>query len=75
MNVCDLSMSGLRFRMFESAFIEKGDQLRVKFNLEIKQSTLIDKEVVVIFVNGDTFGCEFTNLALEEKELGFFLFS
>lgn len=75
MNVCDLSMSGLRFRMLESAFIEKGDKLRVKFNLEIKNSTLIDKEVVVIFVNGDTFGCEFTNLALEEKELGFFLFS
>lgn len=74
-NVCDLSMSGLRFQMLEPAFIEKGNKLRVKFNLEIKKSTRIDKEVVVIFVNGKTFGCEFTNLAFEEKELGFFLFS
>jgi hypothetical protein len=61
--------------MLEPAFIEKGDKLRVKFNLEIKKSTLINKEVVVIFVNGNTFGCEFTNLAFEEKELGFFMFS
>ncbi len=75
MNVCDLSMSGLRFRMLESVFIEKGDKLRIKFNLEMKKSPLVDKEVVVRFVNGDTFGCEFINLALEEKELGFFLFS
>lgn len=75
MIVCDLSMSGLRFRMIEQALIEKGDKLHVKFNLEIKKSPLIEKEIIVRFANGNTYGCEFTNLALEEKELGFFLFS
>lgn len=73
--VCDLSMSGLRFRLIESHLIEKGDKLRIRFYLGDKESALINKEIVVIFVNGDAFGCKFINLALEEKALGFFLFS
>ena len=39
-----------------------------------EKTVLLDKEVVVNFVDGDFFGCEFTDLAKEEKELGFFLF-
>ncbi len=75
MTVCDLSKSGLRFKMLEPVVIKKGDTLRVRFSFETKQSVLLDKEVVVNFVDGDFFGCEFTDLAMEEKELGFFLFS
>ena len=75
MTVCDLSRSGLRFKMFDFAVIKKGDILRVKFSFETKKLVLLDKEVVVNFVDGDFFGCEFTDLAMEEKELGFFLFS
>ncbi len=74
MEVCDLSRSGLRFKMLDFAVIKKDDILRVRFSFETKKTVLLDKEVVVNFVDGDFFGCEFTDLAKEEKELGFFLF-
>lgn len=74
MEVCDLSRSGLRFKLVGSAVINKGDTLRVRFSFETKKSVLLDNEVIVNFVDGVFFGCEFTDLALEEKELGFFLF-
>ena len=74
MEVCDLSRSGLRFKLVGSAVINKDDTLRVRFSFETKKSVILDKEVIVKFVDGVFFGCEFTDLALEEKELGFFLF-
>ncbi len=74
MTVYDLSRSGLRFKILEHAVINKGDALRVRFSFKTKKSVLFDKEVTVTFVDGDFLGCEFTDLDLEEKELGFFLF-
>lgn len=68
-------MNGLRFKMIDNAIINQGDTLRVKFTLENKKTVLIDKKVLVRFVGSDFFGCEFADLALEEKALGFYLFS
>ncbi len=75
MNVINLSMTGLRFTAVGAVGINKDDTLRVKFTLDNKSADSIDKEVVVRDVVNGQFGCEFKNLAYEEKELGFYLFS
>lgn len=70
--VLDLSMVGLRFRLFEAADIEKGHVLRLRFTLDNKKATEIEKEVGVLNNKGDQFGCEFLIMDYE-KELGFYL--
>ena len=75
MTVVNLSMSGLRFKILDSASINKGDNLQVQFSLDNQRADFIDKEVVVRNSGGQEFGCEFTNPAYEEKELGFYLFT
>ena len=75
MEVCDLSRTGVGFRNTEdeNVVVNKGDKLRVKFNLDNAKKTLIDKHVDVKIVIDHYLGCEFQDLALEEKELGFYL--
>jgi len=75
MTVTNLSMSGLRFTTVGSTGIKKDNTLRVKFTLDGKRTDSIEKEVVVKNVGTRQYGCEFINLAYEEKELGFYLFS
>lgn len=75
MVVSDLSRRGLGFKNRDTVGIYKGDILRVKFNLNNTKKTLIEKQVVVKIVKEKYIGCEFRDLALEEKELGFYLFS
>ena len=73
MTVYDLSANGLRFKMIDNVIVNKGDELIVKFNLDDTKRTFIRKKVVVQFANDNFIGCEFTELALYEKELGFYL--
>jgi len=73
MTVSDLSANGLRFKMIDNVMVNKGDELIVKFNLDDAKRTFIRKKVVVQFANHNLIGCEFTELALYEKELGFYL--
>ena len=76
MNIYDISRNGIGFKMIEPANINKGNTLRVKFNLDNGKQTLIDKKVIVRVVsNNDFIGCEFSELDLYEKELGFYLMS
>lgn len=70
--VINLSMIGLRFKVIGHTGIEKGDQLRVKFTLDNKKATDLEKEVRVINIENDLYGCEFSNKDYE-KELGFYL--
>ena len=74
MTVVDLSMSGLKFKVIGPKNIRKGDRLHVRFTLDDQQANVIDKEARVIEVRDDYYGCEFLNLAYEEKELGYYLF-
>ena len=53
--------------------MEVCDLSRVKFNLDNAKKTLIEKHVDVKIVIDQYLGCEFQDLALEEKELGFYL--
>lgn len=75
MTVMNLSMSGLRFKTLNFPGINNGDNLHVQFTLDNQRADFIDKEVVVRNSGGQEYGCEFTNPAYEEKELGFYLFT
>jgi hypothetical protein len=72
--VMDLSMSGIRFKVAGPKNIEIGHRLHVRFTLDDKQSNVIDKELRVVDIKHNTYGCEFLNIAYEEKELGYYLF-
>ena len=73
MNICDISKNGIGFKLIEPANIKTGYTLRIKFNLDNSKQTLIDKKVVVKTVRKDLIGCEFIELDLHQKELGFYL--
>ncbi|MFH1215127.1 MAG: PilZ domain-containing protein [Pseudomonadota bacterium] len=74
MIVCDLSRTGMGFEMIDTVVMNKDVELRVRFNLDNNKRTLIDKKVIARFVGDDGFiGCEFVELNLYEKELGFYL--
>lgn len=71
--ILDLSMGGLRLQMEFTTNVRTDDTLRVRFKLDGKKTIAINKQVNVRFIDGNTIGCEFIDLALEEKELGFYL--
>ena len=73
MQIQDISRTGLRFKMIDTVVVRKGDELLVRFNLDNARQSLIQKKVVVKFVNDGFLGCEFAELVLYEKELGFYL--
>ena len=65
-------MVGLRFKLEGTTDIEKGHVLRVRFTLDNQKVTEIEKEVGVVNIRQDQFGCEFLIIDYE-KELGFYL--
>lgn len=73
-SIVNISMIGLRLSIIGRTDINKGNRLRVSFTLDNQRARRIEKDVRVIDINGDHYGCEFLNLAYE-KELGFYLFS
>ena len=75
MVVADLSLSGLRFKTVGPTDIKIGHRLQVRFTLDDQQENKIEKEARVVHIRGDYFGCEFLNLAYQEKELGFYILS
>lgn len=70
--IIDLSMTGLRIKAIGPTDIQKGHILRVRFSLDNQKAAQIDKEVGVVNISKDTYGCEFLILDYE-KELGFYL--
>ena len=73
--VLDLSRTGLRFKLDETATISIGDTLRVRFSLDTKKPLLVDEIVTVKGADDEFFGCEFKDLDRQEKQLGFYLLS
>ncbi|SHO45322.1 PilZ domain-containing protein [Desulfopila aestuarii] len=71
--ILDLSMGGFKMKLEFLTEVLIGSILRVRFKLDGKKVVVIDKQVKVIFANENILGCEFLDLALEEKELGFYL--
>ena len=75
MQVCDLSRHGLRIKMIDPAVVHRGDEILVKFILDDNKRTSISTKVGIRFVRDEFLGCEFTELNLYEKALGFYLMS
>ena len=75
MVVVDLSMGGFRFKITGATDIIIGHRLHVRFTLDDQQATEIEKEARVVNIKGNYYGCEFLNLAYQEKELGCYLFA
>lgn len=75
MVVIDLSMGGLRFKLTGVTDIIIGHRLHVRFTLDDQQANEIEKEARVVNIKGECYGCEFLNLAYQEKELGCYLFA
>ena len=73
--VIDLSRTGVRIKLVDLVSIKKGDTVRVQFGLDNDRDQMIDKRITVKHVSGNEIGGEFKDLAFEEKELGFYLFS
>ena len=72
MMVIDLSLNGIGFKTMGSTDIEEGHQLRVQFTLDNKRATEIEREVTVVNIRKNHYGCQFLHKDYE-KELGFYL--
>lgn len=72
MTVLDLSMKGLGFRLEGIADIERGHRLMVVFHLDDDRLTRLEKEVRVINIQDNRYGCEFL-ARRHDPELGAYL--
>jgi hypothetical protein len=74
MTVCDLSLTGLKFRVDYEHLFSVGDVLEVRFLLDDAQRTLMHKKVIVKNIKMPFIGTEFPITEREDKALGFYLF-
>ena len=73
--ILNISQGGLGIQIIGGHAVKVGDDLRVKFHLDNKSNTVIDRRVIVRVVRGKYLGCEFTDMEyhLYDRELGFYL--
>ena len=69
----DLSHHGIGIKRFDKADVRLGDRFRVKFTLDDTARSVIQKEVVVRSVVGNTIGCEFASQDACDVTIGFYL--
>jgi hypothetical protein len=75
MTVKDLSISGLKIKIYEAHNCTVGDVLLVEFYLDDSHRTLIKKKVLVRNIVGSGIGVEFAPTEAIDRALGFYLFS
>jgi hypothetical protein len=76
MVVLDLSRTGMRIRLNESRPLRIGDTLVVKFQLDDRQQSLINKESIVRRIDGVDLGAEFIASDVTDastRAIGFYL--
>ena len=73
MTICDLSLTGLKFRVDYEHLFSVDDVLEVRFLLDNPQRTIMHKRVIVKNINLPYVGAEFPITEREDKELGFYL--
>jgi len=71
--VIDLSLTGLRFQTIASHKLKIGQRGYVDFDLDNKKKTHIRKEIIIRKIEGNEYGCQFTEDESFEKELGFYM--
>ena len=71
--VKNISVTGIGFTTISSHNLTKDAEVRVKFRLDDVQQSEIQKDAIVRVVEDKYLGCEFTDPALYDKALGFYL--
>jgi hypothetical protein len=73
MQVVDISSSGMKLKLNVGRTFKVGDKLKVEFNLDDPQHTLIDKIVIVKNVSDAHVGVAFREREGDDPSLGFYL--
>ena len=73
MVVKNISRTGIGFTTLSMHNLKKNDKVRIKFTLDDRKRSEIDKEIIVRMVNGKFIGGEFADPDLFDKALGFYL--
>ena len=74
MTVKNISQTGIGFATLTIHNLKKGDEIKVRFTLDDKQRSEVEKDAVVRVVNDKFIGCEFTEpVGYQDKALGFYL--
>lgn len=71
--VKNISRSGIGFSVSGRHDIKIGQNAKIKFTLDNRKSTELDKYVIIKSVNQNYIGCAFVENQDFEKELGFYL--
>ena len=73
MIVRDLSLTGMKFEVYENLNFSEGDVLQVEFRLDDVKNTLIKKQVVIRNIKNSCIGAAFVQTGIEDNTLGFYL--
>ena len=73
MIVQNISRTGIGFTTLSMHGLKKNDKISIKFTLDDRKRSEIDKEIIVRMVNNEYIGCEFADPDLFDKALGFYL--
>ena len=73
MTVVNISKTGVGFQVLAGGYLKEGDVLQIKFNLDDKHNSMIEKKVVVRLIKDKYIGCEFVEQNTQDKALGFYL--
>lgn len=71
--VKNISRSGIGFSVSGVHSIKKGQQAKIKFTLDNRKATELDKHVTIKSIKNNYIGCQFIENQAFEKELGFYL--
>ena len=74
MTVCDMSLSGLKLMLNAEHFFSIGDVLRVDFQLDDPQKSMIRKKVIIRNFTFPFLGTEFHYTENLDQALGYYLF-
>ena len=69
----NISRHGIGFKVFGKQDVRVNDRFRVKFTLDNTASSVIQKEVVVRSVAGETIGCQFVGKDACDVTIGFYM--
>jgi hypothetical protein len=72
MQVIDLSIAGMGFTAAEAHSLSEGDELKVKFRLDDKKGSVVEKDVIVNMVQDNRVGCKFKESEEYDNILGFY---
>jgi len=71
--IVNISQGGIGLKPIGLHAIKEKDELRVRFFLDDKKKSMVDRNVLVVLVENNHIGCQFTEPVDHDKVLGFYL--